>query len=494
MENNQEHKIDSFFKKSLENQAFPPPENLWANIAAETIAKKDKGISPRLKYMAYLGLLVIGGWVFWLVNDTHAPDNQTVKDNASMLANQALTGTKGINPANRVGRIYQNTISQLSNSTEVTSKSNMIANTSPSYYSTPQKRYLQTFQSAKIQQRTDVYSQQNSDDISFIPEQQIASFLPTMMLQKGIVPIDLSEKYQQLLSEKVLPIQLAIDSDTNSKSGGAKLSLKHPTISLDYGLLSNTISYNPSSSNSLNNKILYPEKSSAKQLKLTIAWKITEKSRMGIAVAYTNYNLSVPYYNIPPWSSYWGVPAVSLSPEGQYYRAVLPLGTANIPVERFNGLPTKSPNTLDSTRQVIFSDNNIMNTISLAITTQNDLITLQNKKKKYFNLKLYAIADFTFQQPIHYSYEVIDVQASLSSSMVIAQKGILSESVSQLENASKVVFGTRLGLGIRWQFSPILGIFVEGTTQGSLNSWMKNQEFNTKIRANILNWGINFNL
>jgi len=54
MENNQENKLDSFFRKSLENQAFPPPENLWSNIAAETIAKESIGITPLLKLYSFI--------------------------------------------------------------------------------------------------------------------------------------------------------------------------------------------------------------------------------------------------------------------------------------------------------------------------------------------------------------------------------------------------------------------------------------------------------
>jgi hypothetical protein len=135
-----------------------------------------------------------------------------------------------------------------------------------------------------------------------------------------------------------------------------------------------------------------------------------------------------------------------------------------------------------------------MNTINLAISTQHDVISLQSKKSKLLNLKIYSIVDFTFQRQVTYHYEATDFIASVSSSKPIADYGRITYESKHLENAADFIFGVRVGVGFRWQLSPVLGLHFEGTTQNSLNSWVKNQEVNTYLRNNGFNVGINLSL
>ena len=174
----------------------------------------------------------------------------------------------------------------------------------------------------------------------------------------------------------------------------------------------------------------------------------------------------------------------------------MPIGTVNIPAERFAEVVKLTPDTIHSSRKMLFSGDNRMTTFTLGITTQNDILTLQNKKKKHLNLKVYGIADFTFQRQITYHYTATDFISTIywtGGTMNNNSEEITHDS-KHLENASNFVFGIRAGLGIRWQFAPKLGLHVEGSTQNSFNSWVQNQALKTYMRSNALNVGINLSL
>jgi len=217
---------------------------------------------------------------------------------------------------------------------------------------------------------------------------------------------------------------------------------------------------------------------------------------MGISFSYNTYDVGAPYVYLPIWSSFWTSPKLNLTTKNgtQYYSAILPTGTVNIPVNRFDGFITKVPNTLDTTRDVFLSENHTMKTYSLALTTQNDLISFKSKKKKYLNFQLYTVADFVFQKQTSYRYIANDARMMLSSSLAVNEKARIDYTSNHLENASDFIFGIRAGLGIRWQFAPKLGLHVEGSTQNSFNTWVQNQELKSYMRSNALNVGVNIGL
>lgn len=513
MENNEEHKLDSFFKKSLENQAFPPPENLWSSIATETIGKETAGITPLLKYtILSLGLMFVGAIPLWFLTDNKATKQKhqeitligKVVNSAQSLANSK--------DQKAVTNSVENEVKTEKNDAENSTKSLV------SFVNHVEKESVKPTVHRKPTTHTKLYSMNgdgdktnnsihptsveidNNNTAILAVDNKVANNLLNLISHKDLKLNDLSAKNNKNLIGKIHPIQLLADEEVEkhedkSKETGSKFSLKHPIISFDYGSLWNEWSFK--SDKSLTGTTMYQEKGlKGYNLKAGVAWKLTKKSRMGISLAYSSYDVGAPYIYIPIWSSLWVSPKLNLTTKNgaQYYSAVLPTGTVNIPINRFDGFVTKVPNTVDTTRDVFLFENHKMKTYTLAITTQNDLISLQSKKKKYLNFQLYTIADFVFQRQTSYTYIAEDALMMVSSSLAVNEKARINYTTGHLENASDFVFGIRAGLGIRWQFTPKWGLHVEGSTQNSFNSWVQNQEVKTYMRSNALQAGINLSL
>ncbi len=512
MENNEEHKLDSFFKKSLENQAFPPPENLWSSIATETIGKETAGITPLLKYtILSLGLIIIAGIAFWFLTD-----NEAMKENRQEIASlgkvvnatQPLANSKD---EKAVIKSVENEVKAEKNDTG-NSTSNLVSfvnhvekeSVKPTVYRKPtthKKLYSINGDGDKTNNPTHPTSVEidNNNTAILAVDNKVANNNLNLISHKDLKLNDLSTKNNKNLVGKIRPIQPLIDEEADKHESkpedtGSKFSLKHPIFSFDYGKLWNE--WTLKSDKSMIGTIMYPDKGTAYNLKAGVAWKLTKKSRMGISLAYNTYDVGAPYIYLPIWSSLWVSPKLNLTTKNgtQYYSAVFPTGTVNIPVNRLDGFITKVPNTLDSTRDVFLHENHTIKTYSLAITTQNDLISLQSKKKKYINFQLYTIADFVFQRQTSYTYIANDALMMVSSSLAVNEKARISYTTGHLENASDFIFGIRAGLGIRWQFAPRLGLHIEGSTQNSFNSWVQNQEVKSYLKSTGLQAGINLSL
>ena len=514
MENNQEHKLDSFFKKSLENQAFPPPENLWSSIATETIGKETAGITPLLKYtILSLGLIITAGIAFWFLTD----DNETMKANYQEIASLG----KEINTTQVLANSKDEKVGTNGVVDDIKSEKNDVANSTSSLVSfvnhVEKKKAVKSTVYRKPVNHTRLYSTKvddyktnnttnsssvaidNNNTAILTTDNKVANNNLNIIIHKDLKLNDLSTKNNKNLIGKIRPIQPLTDEwldkhEGKSEDTGSKFSLKHPIFSFDYGKLWNE--WTLKSDKSLIGTTQYPDKGTAYNLKAGVAWKLTKRSRMGISLAYNTYDVGAPYIYLPIWSSLWVSPKINLTTKNgmQYYSAVLPTGTVNIPIDRFDGFVTKVPNTLDTTRDVFLFENHTMKTYSLALTTQNDIISFKSKKKKYINFQLYALADFVFQRQTSYTYIANDSRMMLMSSLALAEKAKFSYTDGHLENASDFVFGIRAGLGIRWQFAPRLGVHIEGSTQNSFNSWVQNQEVKTYMRSNALQAGINLSL
>ncbi|MEA5429501.1 hypothetical protein [Arcicella lustrica] len=511
MEDNQENKLDSFFRKSLENQAFPPPENLWSNIAAETIAKESIGIAPLLKYtLLSLGIIITAGIALWFLTDNEVMEKHhqeitlrttEIYPKQQVLANQSGETTIKNSSENDVKTEkddVENSRSNLlnvDNHVEKKSVNATIHRKSRNSSSINIPTIVDTKLSNSVNQ-TSVAMGNNNGEILTTDNKLINNKLQTLS-HKDLFLKDLSFKNHKNLNGKIRPIQSLSDEgkdENKPESTGSKFSLKHPIISFDYGSLWNEWTFK--SDKSMTGTNLYPEKGKGYNFKANVSWKLTKRSRMGISFTYNTYDVGAPYVYLPIWSSFWTSPKLNLTTKNgtQYYSAILPTGTVNIPVNRFDGFITKVPNTLDTTRDVFLSENHTMKTYSLALTTQNDLISFKSKKKKYLNFQLYTVADFVFQRQTSYRYIANDARMMLSSSLAVNEKARIDYTSNHLENASDFVFGIRAGLGIRWQFTPRLGLHVEGSTQNSFNTWVQNQELKSYMRSNALNVGVNIGL
>lgn len=483
MENNEEHTLDNFFKKSLENQDFTPPTNLWENIAAETIQKENKKIKPMIKYLFFTsGFLMISTLMFFGIKKTTFVEVNLMPKNAEILS---LTSVSD-NPKTLLNK---ETISRQNSLNEAQKQTSIEV---PTFSKTKH-----TEPKSKKPIKDEMINNEGYSSVMILGQNSEKSNGKLKEIKnKDLILRDLSTINREKLKNKIRPIDTLNDEDfeEESEKKGSKFSLKHPIISFDYGLMTNNVTYK--SDNYSPKTSLYPDKNSSTALRASLAWKISEKSRMGISMGYNRYNLGEPYISLPAWSSAIGVQTATYNVKNgtPHYSTVMALGTVNIPASQFDGLPTIVPNKLDSTRQMVSWNNHRMTTINLAISTQNDVISLQSKKSKLLNLKIYSIVDFCFQRQISYQYSNTDMLSLLSSSSQIAEKGRITYESKHLENAADFIFGVRVGVGFRWQLSPVLGLHFEGTTQNSFNSWVKNQEVNTYLRNNGINVGINLSL
>lgn len=503
MENNQEHKLDSFFKKSLENQAFPPPENLWESIAAETIGKESKGINPLTKYaVSSLVFLTIMGLGYWLLKDKTTDEISNKKMSSEVMSNDLVADIVSRQPSNMNELKKHQTVGQTTNNILNITENSNIGNLKTKKKSSISSQALvdkQAIQNSKPTFENVILTDEGNHVAVLFAENKTLDVNLSKMLSKHTAFNDLSNKNQQLLKAKIRPLEVFEEDlpEEAPRKTGSKLSLKHPIVSFDYGVSSNTWQFK--SDNSLDYNIVYPEKSSSTYLKTNIAWKIIEKSRIGISLAYNSYNLGKPYFRIPLWHSYFGLPTVYLNTKDgkQYYSAIMPIGTVNIPAERFAEVVKLTPDTIHSSRKMLHSEDHRMTTLTLGISTQNDILNLQSKKKKHLNLKIYGIADFTFQRQITYHYSATDFLSTIYWTGGTINNDYIEKITydsKHLENGSSFIFGVRVGLGLGWQFTPKLGLHLEGTTQNSFNSWVKNQEVNSFMRSDALNVGINMSL
>ncbi|MBB6003691.1 hypothetical protein [Arcicella rosea] len=485
MENNQEHKLDSFFRKSLENQAFPPPENLWESIAAETIHKENKKIKPMMKYLFFTsGFLMISTLMFFGIKKTTFVEANLLPPNAEIMSHTSVSDKpKTILNKETISR--QNSLNEAQKL-----KSIEVLAFSKTKHTEPK--------STKLTKDEMINNEGYSSSVILGQNSKSSNIKLKEIKHKDLILRDLSAINREKLKNKIHPLEVFEEDlpEEAPRKTGSKLSLKHPIVSFDYGVSSNTWKFK--SDNSLDYNIVYPEKSSSTYLKANIAWKITEKSRMGISLAYNSYNLGKPFKNIPLWHSYWSYPTVFLNTKNgsQYYSAILPIGTINIPAERFAEVVKLTPDTLYNIRSMLMTEDHRMTTFTLGITTQNDILNLQSKKKKHLNLKIYGIADFTFQRQSSYRYIAYDALTTFYgvAGIIYEDSKKISYDSKHLENGSSFIFGVRVGLGLGWQFTPKLGLHLEGTTQNSFNSWVKNQEVNSFMRSNALSVGINLSL
>lgn len=483
MENNQEHKLDSLFKKTLENQAFPLPENLWESIAAKTIHKESKKIKPMMKYLFITSVfLMISTLMFFGIKKTTFVEANLMSQNAEIMSHTSVADKpKTILNKETISR--QNSLNEAQKPTSIE-----VLAFSKTKHTEPK--------STKPTKDEMINNEGYSSSVILGQNSKSSNIKYKEIKHKDLILRDLSAINREKLKNKIRPIDKINDEDfeEESEKKGSKFSLKHPIISFDYGLMTNNVTYK--AENYSPKTALYPDKNSSTALRASIAWKISEKSRMGISLGYNRYNLGEPYISLPAWSSAMGVQTANYNVKNTtpYYSTVMALGTVNIPASLFDGLPTIVPNKLDSTRQMLSWNNHRMTTINLAISTQHDVLSLQSKKSKLLNLKIYSIVDFTFQRQLTYHYAGTDALSLLSSSSQVAEKGRITYDSKHLENAADFIFGVRVGVGFRWQLSPVLGLHFEGTTQNSFNSWVKNQEVNTYLRNNGINVGINLSL
>jgi hypothetical protein len=105
MENNQEHKIDKIFKKSLENQLFTPPSDAWMGIHTYTIGQEESKKKVWLRYasVALLILVFLGfGLLYYLDNQTVVGISKPILLSNKLLVENTINSKNLVENAGRV--------------------------------------------------------------------------------------------------------------------------------------------------------------------------------------------------------------------------------------------------------------------------------------------------------------------------------------------------------------------------------------------------------
>ena len=512
MENNQEHKIDKIFRETFEGQEITPPLNAWMGIHTYTIGQEEKKPKVWLKYasLAMLFLLVSGFGLWYFANNQIFMRRDTLKLHSYEVVSEDIN--HGENNAGRV----QNPASVRNAETlappvvSLPTQPLVRKQTLPDNISSLSKRML-TLLTLQVdwsgdQPQDDSLTNQNIEliePVNYSTENNLEIVEP-----KPLILNDLINKIQKENENKIV----ALEEDTvdkkevfkvDSVNYGGKFSLRHPIISLGFGMILSF--WDVQRQTPLIGTIDLPNRNlKGTHIKIGIAWKINKKLRVGMRMGINSYDVNIPVISIPQplSSSATGViPIIKLVTvySDQFYQAETPFGNVKLPVSKFKDFPTFTKNVLDEQRQILYNNPHRMNTISFSINSQFDILSKIRKNKGIYGYQFYGITDLVIQRQYGYSYSASDYKKFILSASSLSQPidnilGIVNQDENHLQNASEFVFGLRTGLGFRYQFARKWDFYVEGSGQHSLNNWVKSDDIKTFQRALSLQAGINLNL
>lgn len=518
MENNQEHKIDKIFKKSLENQPIIPPADAWTAVHTYTIGQEEskekvwlKYVSLTLSVLLFLGL----GWYYFNLDrsitqplslspqtifvkpcvetQTAAKIHQYTNPNVSKPQN--LNSDKTV----EIRNCLDSSSSVFSLKTRTLNKQNMI----------DQIIKIRQGSALSLHEQTPIV--ENPNNVENLNDSTLQNLNPTViyqhteLLSKSYVSTDLSKKINEGLMGKIKEDYLAeklIPKDSVVEETGKRFSLKHPIFSFGLG---NTFSfwkinqYYLSSSSSFYKQpnYLYYKENDETQIRIGISWKLSKKARFGFLISSNKITLKMPFVPQPILSSSIGLlqPTANLVAlnSDSFYQSNTVFGDVNIPIYYFKELQTLVPNKLDEIRDIVPFGSHIMTITALSLTCQYDIISKIRQKGKQRGYQLYGLTDFQIQRQTGYLYSAYNSRFSTSSlTPPIPLK--FSIELNHLQNASEFIFSLRAGLGFRYQFAKKWDFYVEGSGQHSLNNWVKSDDIKTFQRSLSLQAGINLNL
>jgi hypothetical protein len=521
MENSQEHKIDKIFRETFENQSFTPPTDAWMGIHTYTIGQEESKQKVWLRYasLALLFLLVSGFGLWYFV------DNQVVK-----LANDSSSHAPvaGLPTSPLVRKHTQKSILPTTGIAVTSISPSPTVQRHTSTLLTPEvvsgdTDHGGTFSHEVLVTNNDSNIKDNklakkepliielvddslmNDEIEFAePVCYFNQYKIEEIDSKPLILNDLTEKMQKKSEKKIVALEeKSVDKKEVYKSDsvvyGDGFSLKHPIIS--YGLGGTRSFWDFGGflgieNNGLSKKNLpsyYVANGSI--LKISIAWKINKKLRIGVGLSANTFNLGIPYRRVNITNDTVRTD-IYLFKEfaGKSYTTFTPFGFLNIPTASFNNFPTDIPNTLDSVRTLRYPYSHSMRVTTLSISSQYNLLSKNRKKGKRYGYQIYGLVDYTIQRQTGYSYAALDEKEFLNglSFSPIRYKGYIFQEGNHLENSTEYTFGLRLGLGFRYQFARKWDLYLEGSGQSNFNSWIK--ETNLNQRAISLQAGINLNL
>ena len=517
MENNQEHKIDRIFKKSLENQSVVPPTDAWMGIHTYTIGQEESKKNFWVKYvfLASLFLIFVGFGLWYFANN----QDVIVKNNTELQSKNVLAGNGELLsvPSHTTADAVKLSVETRTTTQEIKPTPVLLAGNGERLFV---KTQITTESSVEIQQTTQLLAD-NGERLSMktktttqdnLTNRNIELIEPVSYLtddkveiikSKPLILNNLIDKIQNENENKIV----ALEGDNTDKKEiykpdtadyGGKFSLRHPIISYGFGMLWNF--WDVERQIPLNGLVELPNRNGrGASLRLGIAWKVNKRLRMGVNMGINGLDAGIPSASIPlpiTSSATGRLPIVKLISvySDQFYKAETPFGNVNLPVSVFKDIPNFSINVLDEQKQLFYSNSHFMNTIQFSINSQYDILSKNRKKGKNYGYQLYGLLDGNLQRQINYNYTATTNYLIWMNGQWEQRFLEISLENKHLQNASELVFGLRAGVGFRYQFARKWDFHVEGSGQHSLNNWVKSDDIKTYQRAISLQAGINLNL
>ncbi len=534
MENNQEHKIDKIFRDTFENQEVTPPSDAWMGIHTYTIGQEEKKPKVWLRYTSLaMSFLLVSGLGLW-----YFTDNQIlVYRNTPKLLSQKVVGgdtdhggnkSKPFNfpkvlnfrevpphnisnlPTSPIPIVHQHTPKLLTPEMDWSGDQSRDGDSISLPTLLSQELLVKNIKNGEkgknepliIELEDDSTMIKNEDFVE--PVCYFNNSQTETIENKPLTLNDLSDKMQKESERKIVVLkEKFIDKKEVYKADsmvyGDKFSLRHPIISYGSGTMRSIWDFGNFlgiGNNGLSKKSLpsyYVANGSV--IKISIAWKINKKLRMGLGFSTNSFNLGIPYRGVSERNNIVTSNLYLFKEfEGKTYTALTPFGNLNIPISSFNNFPNDIPNTLDSVRTVRYPYGHSMRVTALSITSQYNLLSKNRKKGKKYGYQMYGLGDLIIQRQTGYSYAALDEKSYLKgvSTSLINTEGYIFQEGGNLEYATEYIFGLRLGLGFRYQFARKWDFYLEGSGQSNFNSWVKGTNLNQ--RAISLQAGINLNL
>jgi hypothetical protein len=525
MENNQEHKIDKIFKKSLDIQPVTPPVDAWTGIHTYTIGQEKTERKIGLRYVSLSMLfLLFFGFGLWYYFDNQAIINV---NNPKLISQKLLVKNSNNEMENAV---------RVQNPDSVEKKTSLVDSFHPikplsdyaSQYSpqtTVQKLSAETTTAVENIGKIHESINLNSDSLDLRidglkADMQIQKSInltgstsrnpnsdsnqPIELSSKNYISIDLSKKMEDDLLSKIddnyLEEKLIQKDSVMEETGGKRFSLKHPIISLGYNVSLNN--WNIKRDIGMNDWVRLDNTYSGEPIRLGhilnlgISWKLTPRFRSGINISYGSIDLGYsPSFQVPDSSkTKYSSDYALRNKDKTSYQIRTTFGEIELPagvLESKLNFPQQGK--LDSSRVQLLFGPHSMKVVALSINNQYDFIRKQRKKGKKYTYQMYGLMDLSIQKQIRYSFQALSVFAAASSTFYLGDV-VIRKDEEHLQNASEFIFGLRTGLGFRYQFARKWDFYLEGSGQHSLNNWVKSDDIKTFQRSISLQVGINLNL
>jgi hypothetical protein len=494
MENNQEHKIDKIFRETFENQSFTPPTDAWMGIHTYTIGQEESKKKIWLRYasLALLFLLVSGLGIWYFV------DNQVIK----LANNSSISPVAGLPTSTLVHKHTQKSILPTTEIAVVSVSPLPIVHEHTQTLHTPEVDW-----SGDKPRGEEVVSGDTDHGGTLLSHELLVEntnngdkYKIVEIDSKPLIINNLTDKMQKESEKKIVALEEKLDYKKevykpDSVVYGKKFSLKHPIINFRLGLYNNSVKMSanqggeiPFADDVINSNNIYGISGI-----FNVAWKLNKKSRISL-----NFRL-INFSSVNAQSKSGAAYVDPLSPTNQptgafIYNAstldhnyLTPFGYVLRPYDPLSSF--FMPKDFDVRLYGRFS------TWQIGLNYEHDLIAFRNKKGGIPAMEIYGLVGLNIQKINKYSYSYsLFKNYDPKDNNINILYNIPTYTQTELGNGSPIVLGYNTGLGIRFQLTKRFGLNISGNYENSINSWVKDLPFTTRLSVMSVEGGFFVNL